>query len=287
MLAAVLAMFVSHFLPGHHEFSAVISALIVVRPYSQGAFKAGLMRLLATLMGIALSFCAVALHKVGLNAYAQLLIGLVPLAILTAYKSEFRSALIAAVLMLGASSSATAGLTGLEDAAVGRAVVVGIGACIGVAISVLVLPRPHRQAVADKALEIMIQMIGGLTADPSKKTETADTRLRRALLDLGQMHRDNGNANAEDDPSGQIVRLVRHAQAVCLLLRVEWRREAGEGREAFCTAMIDLLNALRTGRVDENKAADLWKRLPDVTGVQNWMVRALASDVVRLAKLVC
>jgi len=285
VLAAVLALFAGHFLPGGHEFSAVLSALIVVRPYSQGALRAGLMRLLATLIGIALSFGAVMLHQYGLNEYVRLLIGLVPLAILTAYNSEYRSALIAAVLMLGAASGS---VVGVEQAAIGRAIVVGMGACIGIAVSVMVLPTPHQRAVLDKALHVMAQLIGGLNniALPDARSEKADTKLRRALLDLSQMHRDNGKSHAEDDPSGQIVRLVRHAQAICLLLRVEWRREAGEGREAFCAALQALLAALQAGQPTEDKVAAVWQALPEVTGIQNWMVRALAGDVTRLAKLV-
>jgi uncharacterized membrane protein YgaE (UPF0421/DUF939 family) len=281
VLAAMLALFAGHFLPGGHAFSAVLSALIVVRPYSQGALRAGLMRLLATFIGIALSFAAAALHQFGLNEYMRLLIGLVPLALLTAYNSEYRSALIAAVLMLGAASGP---VTGVEQAAIGRAIVVGLGACIGIAVSIMVLPTPHKRAVADKALQILAQMIGGLMTAPDARSEKADTKLRRALLDLGQMHRDNGKGYAEDDPSGQIVRLVRHAQAIYLLLRVEWRREPGEGREAFCAALLDLIAALRAGQPVDDKA--VWQAVPEVTGVQNWMVRTLAGDVIRLAKLI-
>ena len=146
VLAAVLALFAGHFLPGGHAFSAVLSALIVVRPYSQGALRAGLMRLLATAIGIVLSFGAVLLHQYGLNEYVRLLIGLVPLAILTAYNSEYRSALIAAVLMLGAASGSVAGV---EQAAIGRAIVVGMGACIGIAVSIMVLPTPQGLAGHD------------------------------------------------------------------------------------------------------------------------------------------
>jgi uncharacterized membrane protein YccC len=285
VLAAMLALFAGHLLPGGHAFSAVLSALIVVRPYSQGALRAGLMRLLATFIGIVLSFAAAALHQFGLNEYMRLLIGLVPLAILTAYNSEYRSALIAAVLMLGAASGP---VTGVEQAAIGRAVVVGMGACIGIAVSVMVLPTPHKRAVADKALLIMTQMIGNLnnTATTDARSEKADTKLRRALLDLSQMHRDNGKCHAEDDPSGQIVRLVRHAQAICLLLRVEWRREPGAGREAFCAALLELISAVRIGQPTEDAVAAVWHSLPELTGVQNWMVRALAGDVTRLAKLI-
>ncbi|MEI9905855.1 MAG: hypothetical protein WDN06_19500 [Asticcacaulis sp.] len=46
--AAMLALWAGTLLPGGHAFSAVISALLVVRPYQQGALKAGALRLLAT-----------------------------------------------------------------------------------------------------------------------------------------------------------------------------------------------------------------------------------------------
>ncbi len=44
---------------------------------------------------------AVQLHRFGLNDYVRLLLALGPLSLLAAYNSSYRTALIAAVLMLG------------------------------------------------------------------------------------------------------------------------------------------------------------------------------------------
>ncbi|MEI9905854.1 MAG: hypothetical protein WDN06_19495 [Asticcacaulis sp.] len=41
------------------------------------------------------------LHRFGLNDYVRLLLALGPLSLLAAYNSSYRTALIAAVLMLG------------------------------------------------------------------------------------------------------------------------------------------------------------------------------------------
>ncbi len=282
VVAALLALFVSKLLPGEHGFSAVISALIVVRPYQQGALKAGLMRMLATLIGIVIAFAATAIHNLGLNDYERLLLALAPLAVLVAYNSDYRSALIAAVLIMGAPAANGIASLAVVDVAVGRAVVV--------------LPVPHKQAVADKAVRALADMITQLSAvgtPPSAKTEKAEARLRKSLLELSLMHRDNGKGHAEDDESGQIVRLVRHAQAVCILLRSQWRNEAGEGREAFCAALLEMVQGLRvqglrsrqTTPLDDQVAA-IWQSIPDVSGVENWMLRALAGDLSRIAQLV-
>ncbi len=286
IVAALLALFVSQLLPGAHGFSAVISALIVVRPYSQGALKAGAMRLVATLIGIALAFAASVLHGFGLNDYERLLIGLAPLAILVAYNSDYRSALIAAVLMLGASSGAGPINASLENAAVARAVVVGIGAIIGVAVSVLILPTPHRKAVSEKALTALDGLVASLTSSFSpQQAERAEAKLRKSLLELSQMHRDNGNGHADDDPSGLIVRLTRHAQAVVVLLRSEWRREAGEGRDAYAGALRALIAAARKGQPAHDLIAAAEALRPPAEGVQVWMTRALVSDIVKVVKL--
>ncbi len=291
VVAALLALFVSDLLPGAHGFSAVISALIVVRPYQQGAVKAGLMRMLATLIGIGIAFAATAIHHLGLNDYERLLLALVPLAILVAYNSDYRSALIAAVLIMGAPSAGDITSLAIVHVAVGRAVVVGLGALVGIAVSVLVLPVAHKQAVADKALRALADMIAQLAAvgSPlSQKTEKAEARLRKTLLELSLMHRDNGKGHAEGDPSGQIVRLVRHAQAVCILLRSQWRKEPGQGRDAFCSALLAVVDRMRA-RPDtpaDDLVRALWQSIPDVSGVEIWLLRALAGDVARIAELI-
>lgn len=276
--AAMLALWAGTLLPGGHAFSAVISALLVVRPYQQGALKAGALRLLATAGGIALAFVAVQLHRFGLNDYVRLLLALGPLSLLAAYNSSYRTALIAAVLMLGAPVEGQ-----VVDIAIARAVVVTLGAAIGTAVSVVVLPAAHRHVVADKALKILALMTASLAAaaePPSPKTEKGETRLRKALLELSQMARDNSKNHRDDDPSGQIVRLLRHAQALILLLRGQWRKAGAD--PAFCAALLDIVQGLQKRRFVD--ATVLYRDLPEAQP-EAWLLRTLANDITALAKL--
>jgi uncharacterized membrane protein YccC len=296
VVAAVLSLLVANLLPGGHGFSAVISALIVVRPYQQGALKAGLWRLAATLIGVGLAFVAVAARDAGLNDYARLLIALVPLSLLVAYDSNYRGALIAAVLVIaapGGHDAASGGLVVAVKVALGRAEVVALGSVIGIAVSLLVLPQPHARVVARKAYRALDAMIGQLrgaltaTEADSARLDKADAKLRRALFELGQMHRDNRRGHAEDDPSGRMIRLVRHAQAVSLLLRVHWRDNPGDlaAREAYCVALQAMIPG-PDGRVPGNgdRVAAVWKSVPeDAKGVEVWLLKTLAGDVVRLS----
>jgi len=289
--AALLALLATHYIPGTHGFSAVLSALIVVRPYQQGAIRAGLMRLMATFIGMMLAFAAVWLKRLGLNDYARLLIGLAPLSLLAAYNSDYRSALIAAVLVIGAPVDADAAI----KVGIARAIVVGLGAVIGVAVSVLVLPRPHHDAVRGKSLEIlhdMIELMRGMAAGTltARDGEKADRRLRKGLLELGQMHRDNRKGHEDKDPSAIAVRRLRHAQAVSLLLRGQWRtRTEGEGpspweaRKVWCAAMLALIAAARKGGADEEAVKAVWKTLPPAEGVEAWMQKGLGADAIAIA----
>ncbi len=278
VLAAVLALWAGTLLPGGHSFSAVISALLVVRPYQQGALKAGVMRLLATGGGIALAFAGQWLDRFGLDDYIRLLLVLGPLSLLAAYNSGYRTALIAAVLILAAPVHAEA-----VDMAIARAVVVTIGAAIGTAVSVIVLPSPHKHVVAQKALKIMALLMTSLANAgdaPTAKSEKADGELRKSLLELSQMAKDNNKGHRDDDESGQVVRIVRHAQACIILLRGQWRRSAPDA--AFCQAALDLLAALKKRQPADPRA--LYANLPDAMP-DGWLMRALANDLAALAKL--
>ncbi|MBW8881892.1 MAG: FUSC family protein [Asticcacaulis sp.] len=281
--AALIALWMGHLLPGDHAFSAVISALLVVRPYQQGALRAGALRLLATIGGIALAFAATYLNRLGLNDYIRLLVTLLPLGLLAAYDTSYRSALIAAVLMIAAPGSH------LDPVAVAlnRGAVVALGAAIGIAVSVLVLPRPHKQVTAEKALAILGMLAQQFGDAPLKQVEKRDTRLRRALLDLSQTVRDNLRHSQDDDVAGRIVRLTRHAQAACLLLRSQWKQGEGEG-EAFIAALTAIVTALqakmRTRSTDPIDLKPLYAVLPEDQPAA-WLARAIANDIAAISKL--
>jgi uncharacterized membrane protein YccC len=303
LIVAALAAYGLSALAGFaHGYSAVFSALIVVRPYQQGAWRAAGQRLLATALGIATAFASVWLHRSGLNDYELLAIAIAPLSLLVAYDSGYRTAMISALIMLSAGVSAAGVRLPEFDVALGRAFVVGLGAVVGVAVSLLVLPQPHHQTVARKALQIIRLMLGtlhgALDQESGAKLDKADGQLRKYLLELGQMARDHTPHNADEDASNRIVGLTRHIQSLAILLRAEWRREAlSEGaknaRYNVISQLLPLLDQLENaarGRASEVVPLDMREALGDLETIgeapEKWLLASLYRDLIGLSRLV-
>lgn len=298
MVAALAAYGLSTLLGHAHGYSAVFSALIVVRPYQQGAWRAAGQRLLATGLGIGTAFLSVYLHQSGLNDYELLAIAMAPLSLLVAYDSGYRTAMISALILLSAGVSASGAKVPEYDVALGRAIVVGLGAVVGIAVSLLVLPQPHHQTVARKALQIIRLMLTGLRdgLDPklSTRLEKADGRMRKYLLELGQMARDHKPRNADEDASNRIVGLTRHMQSLSLLLRSEWRRavlDDGAKNDRYnviaqLITQLDQLENLAHDRPAEPASIDIKAMLGGLEGIgdapEKWLLASLYRDLAGL-----
>ena len=300
IVAALAAYGVSALLGFAHGYSAVFSALIVVRPYQQGAWRAAGQRLLATALGIGTAFGSVFLHRSGLNDYELLAIAMAPLSILVAYDSGYRTAMISALIMLSAGVSVAGPKLPTFDVAIGRAVVVSLGAVVGIAVSLLVLPQPHHETVARKALQIIRLMLTGLRDgfDPAVKLDKADGRLRKYMLELGQMARDHKPRNADEDASNRIVGLTRHMQSLSILLRAEWRRSALEDKAkndrynliSELIVALDQLENMARGRATEFTTIDMKALLGALEAIgeapEKWLLGSLYRDLVGLSQLV-
>ncbi len=302
VVAALASYGLSALLGFAHGYSAVFSALIVVRPYQQGAWRAAGQRLLATALGIATAFGSVFLHRTGLNDYALLALAMAPLSLLVAYDSGYRTAMISALIMLSAGASVAAVKLPGYDVAIGRAIVVSLGAVVGIAVSVLVLPQPHHQTVARKALQIIRLMLNGLRdgLDPDKaaKLDKADGRMRKYLLELGQMARDHKPRDADEDASNRIVGLTRHMQSLSILLRTEWRRGSLEDkakniRYTIVVQMIatfDQLENAAHGRAGGVELADMRTTLGALDAIgeapEKWLLWSLYRDLMGFRSLV-
>ena len=300
VVAALAAYGVSEILGFAHGYSAVFSALIVVRPYQQGAWRAAGQRLLATALGIGTAFASVFLHRSGLNDYELLAIAMAPLSILVAYDSGYRTAMISALIMLSAGMSITGARMPEFNVAIGRAIVVSLGAVVGIAVSLLVLPQPHHQTVARKALQIIRLMLTGLRDgfDPTVKLDKADGRMRKYMLELGQMARDHTPSNTDEDASNRIVGLTRHMQSLNILLRSEWRRVPLESKEkndrynliSELIVTLDQLENVARGRATNLTPVDMKARLAALETVgeapEKWLLGALYRDMVGLSQLV-
>jgi uncharacterized membrane protein YccC len=298
MVLAVLAAYTVAELSGlGHGYSAALSALIVIRPYQQGAVKAGLVRLLATMIGMVMAFGAVLLRRTGLNDYALLSLALVPLSLIAAYDASYRTAMISALLILSAPFARLPEI----DVAVARTLVVGLGAVMGVAVSLWVLPRSHVHAIAEKTVRIVRGLMTqlGASLNPTadfRKTEKEDARLRRDLMELGRMAKET-RGRSEDDGT-RLIGLTRHIQATALLLRSQWRRAdfdetARAGRQRVVTALDDLSGALVRGEDVQEKTKGVFaaiKALPEVPengegGIEKWLLATLARNLVAMASL--
>ncbi len=284
VLAAVLSFAAAQAIGFEHGYSAVFSAIIVTRPYSQGAVRAGLFRLLATAAGIAMAFAAVWLKQTGLNAYELLLLALVPLSVLSAYDQSYRTSLISALIMLSASTTAPD-----LKVALARGIVVGLGAVIGIVISMVVLPQRHDHVVGRKALKVVQGLLGqlraGLDPDPDfRRNDAADRKLRKILLEIGQAARDHAPGKNHEHDSARIVGLTRRIQSLCILVRSHWRNdmtpEERAAREAICAEFI--------AGADTKALIGQIRRLPPLgenATPEAWLLESIARDVAGLTKL--
>lgn len=232
----------------HTPYSAVFSALIVSRPYSEGAWAAAGGRLLATAAGIAVSFGALWLKGTGLNDFALLFLALAPLSVLAAWDQSYRTALITVLIMLSVGATTAA----LEmESALARGLTVALGAVIGVLVSALVLPQAHDRVVATQArrvTNVMLRQMGLFLQDGADpwRIERGDREVRKTLLEIGRASRDHGRRAAQDNPSARMIGLVRYVQSALLMLRTESRKlkpEERVGRATWVRGVADYFSA--------------------------------------------
>ncbi len=281
ILAAMLAYGAAQALGLEHGYSAVFSAIIVTRPYAQGAIKAGLLRLLATAAGIAMAFVAVWLKHAGLNDYGLLLAALVPLSFLAAWDQSYRTALISALILLSAS-------TGAPDlkAAAWRAAVVTLGAVVGILVSMVVLPQRHDHVVVRKARRLVKDMLAQLKTALSphpdfRRDDAIDRRVRKGLLEIGQAARDHRPGKDKEHDSAKIVGVTRRIQSLCILIRSHWRNdmtpEDRSARHAICDQLI--------AGAEPKALIGAIRRLPplgDAAAPEPWLLESLARDLIAL-----
>lgn len=276
----------------HGPQSAVFSALIVTRPYSDGAWRAAGLRLLATASGILVAFAALWLRTFGLDEYVLLFLALAPLSLLTAWDQSYRTSLITVLIML--SAPAESHVPEL-DVALGRGAAVALGAVIGSLVSMLVLPQRHEHVVAVQARRVVTMMLTqaslGLQDDSNGwAIERTDREVRKTLMELGQTSRDHGRRAAEENPSARIVGLTRYVQAAFMMLRTEWRRLDPQTRPGRAT-WVEALAQSFASRADQAALADEVARLRssakslEPTPIEGALMVALLNSLTTLKGL--
>lgn len=159
-LAAVLSYALSTELHLPEAYWAALSAVIVSRPLPGAAVQAAADRLTGTLLGAGLG-CALSFGRLWAIPDTLLLAAaLLPLGALIAWRPGYRTAPIAAVIVLAASPAGH----GPVAAALLRIAEIGLGACIGMAMSWILLPARAEQQAAKLCRGALRFWLGALDA---------------------------------------------------------------------------------------------------------------------------
>jgi len=180
-LAAVLSLQTARYFNLPEAFWSVLTALVITRPHLGGTLRAGAGRLAGTVCGAGLA----ALVAVGRHWHPPelllLICVLLPLGFLIAFKPEYRTAPVAAIIVL---SSSPLGHGPLQAAGL-RIVEIGLGALVGALVSWLVFPvdsRRHSKALAAALLEKIAAVFNRLQQAP--EDEAIDTAVEECRRDL-------------------------------------------------------------------------------------------------------
>jgi uncharacterized membrane protein YccC len=219
-LAAYLCTTTIH-LPG--PYSAVITTLIVARPHSAGVLRASFERLTATLLGAGIACAATFGRLIHMPELLLLAIALSPLALIAAHNSAFRTAMIAAIIVL--SAPATGGAP-LYVAGI-RMLGVGLGAVIGALVSVTILPSRREIVVARTVAKLLedFALLLRNAIDPgagdARSRDKFEFRVRQALRELGLLVRDRADALPAKGPAAAMVKYTVQMHADIVFLKRE------------------------------------------------------------------
>jgi uncharacterized membrane protein YccC len=203
---------------------AVFTAVLVVQGSVGGSWKAAVDRLLGTLLGAVYGAVIATLvpHENVWMLGTALAISLTPLALLAAFYPAYRVAPITAVILLLGSASVAEGpfLAGLL-----RTVEVSLGAFVGMAVSLFLLPaRAHAlmgnaaNRVLQRLADLFAELVNGLTAplDPTTilakndAVRAAQTALETIADEAARERRNYLAEDADPEPVPRTLRRVRH-----------------------------------------------------------------------------
>ena len=234
MLVAALAAYIfttALHIPG--PYSAVITTLIVARPHSGGVLRASLERLSATFLGAGIACVATFGRLIHIPELFLIAGALAPLALIAAHNSAFRTAMIAAIIVLSAPATAGAPL----HVAGFRMLGVSLGAVIGALVSVTVMPSRREVVVARMTAKLLEEFAGllrnaiGADSGDDRTRDKFEFRIRQSLRELGLLIRDRPDAPPAKGPAAAIVKFTvqMHADIVFLKRELEPGQRRGRG----------------------------------------------------------
>jgi len=211
LLAAMLAYALAHLLQLREAHWAVLTALITGRAQAGGTARAGAERLFATIAGAALAASVAALRAWHVDGAVLLFGVLAPLCLLVAVQPAFRTAPVAALIVL--SSGLIAG-TGPFVTAVLRTTEIALGSLCSVLVSMLVFPTRARAKSREQAATILHRLAEWLRRlrDDSTDTEQLREQLRTDLRELIVLARTAGWRKRQDNEAARLGRALMALQ---------------------------------------------------------------------------
>jgi len=218
VLATVLAAIISTALRLPETYWAVLSAVIVSRPNAGGSAKAGASRLIGTVFGSVVAMAVIVGRSWHVPEIVLLAAAMVPLSLFVTAFEEYRTAPIAAIIILSSGSA----LLSPMHLALLRLAEITIGSVTSSLIGAVVLPsRGHGQVFRMGAS--IIARIGTVleSAFDEKRDEArldaAHDDIRRDLRDLGVLVRTKVGRGAPR-AQGRLVKLLSRLQADALFV---------------------------------------------------------------------
>jgi uncharacterized membrane protein YccC len=210
VISTVLAAAVSTLLHLPEMYWAVLSAVIVSRPGAGGSTKAGASRLIGTVFGSAVAMAVIGARAWHVPEIALLALAMIPLSLFITAFEEFRTAPVAAVILL----SSTSALVSPFHIALLRLLQITIGSVASTVVGISVLPSRGHGRVFRMAASILTRIGGALESafDEKRdeaKLDAAHDDIRRDLRDLGALVKTKrGMTRAQ----GRMVRLLSRLQ---------------------------------------------------------------------------
>ena len=188
VISTVLAAMVSTLLHLPEMYWAVLSAIIVSRPGAGGSGRAGASRLIGTVFGSAVAMGVIGARAWHVPEIALLAIAMIPLSLFITAFEEFRTAPVAAVILL----SSTSALVSPFHIALLRLLQITIGSLSSTVVGLSVLPSRGHGRVFRMAGSILTRIGAALESAFDEKRDDAKLDashddIRRDLRDLGAL----------------------------------------------------------------------------------------------------
>jgi hypothetical protein len=230
-------------------YTSVITTVVVARPHSDGVLRASLERVLATILGAGLACVASFGRLVHIPEPLLLVATLAPLALVVAHNSAYRTALIAAMIVL--SAPVVVG-SPLHVAGI-RMLGVGLGSLVGALVSVTVVPS-HRDVVVRKAVAKLLKDLPVLLANavgsaaeqgagsrsPPSNDYKLEFRVRLALREIWALVRDRPDGPPVKGKAAALYGAIAHTHADIAFLKRELQAHSPSQE-----AMSSLANVVR------------------------------------------